>query len=189
VLALRDLGAIYQQLNRPRSREELADAYHAAVERGRRDLPGEPPGERALSLLATAVPRLISLAVATYALHSPTRPPAGEIDAQLLATVARTACGALCRGDLALQADGRAGAYAASESLIVVFHQAAQALGEARLEGEPPSIVEHSQQAGRWAAIAIEALDAHRPAASEAIIDCQAHLLCVCVFADTATAT
>ena len=187
---MNDLAAIYEQLNRPRTPAELRGAYGAALQRGASDVAAEEPSDRALGLLATAVPRLISLAVATYALHvlPETRPAAnGALAGELGDTVDRTAAGALRRADLALRADAIVHAYEPTESLAIVFEQSAAALREARLGREPPSIVEHAQQAGRWAAIAIEALDQRRPGASEAIIDCLANLLCVCVFADART--
>ena len=182
-----DLAAIYEQLTRPRTAQELQGAYRVALGRGASDVaPGEL-ADRALPLLATAVPRLISLAVATYALHvlPQHRRTTNEIADELCETVNRTAVGSLYRADLALAADAREGEYSPSDSLLIVYEQSARALRQASLQPDPPSIVEHAQQAGRWAAIAIEALDQRRPAASEAIIDCLADLLCVCVFADT----
>jgi hypothetical protein len=61
------------------------------------------------------------------------------------------------------------------------------ALLDASPTADPPSLVEHAQEAGRWAAVALSSLDRDAPNASEAISDCLTHLLVVCVFADTAT--
>ena len=64
------LDAVYRQLARPWPDDELAERYHAAYKRGADDLPaGEEPPERPITLLATAIPRLISLAVAANVLH------------------------------------------------------------------------------------------------------------------------
>jgi hypothetical protein len=52
---------------------------------------------------------------------------------------------------------------------------------------EPPGLIEHAQQAGRFAALAIGSLDADAPTVPEAICDCLGHLLFVSVFADAAT--
>ena len=60
-----NLEAVYRQLARPWPADELDQRYEAAYDRGARDLPvGEDPPERPIMLLATAIPRLISLAVA-----------------------------------------------------------------------------------------------------------------------------
>ena len=68
--AVLSLDAVYRQLARPWPDDELAERYHAAYERGAGDLPaGEEPPERPITLLATAIPRLISLAVAANVLH------------------------------------------------------------------------------------------------------------------------
>jgi hypothetical protein len=47
--------------------------------------------------------------------------------------------------------------------------------------------IEHAQQAGRFAALAIGSLDRDAPTVPEAITDCLAPLLFTCVFADAAT--
>ena len=61
---------IYRQIARPWPAGELAEHYHAAYQRGAGDLPaGEEPSDRPITLLATAIPRLISLAVAANVLH------------------------------------------------------------------------------------------------------------------------
>ena len=63
-------NSVYRQLARPWPAGELAERYQAAYERGAGDLPaGEEPPERPITLLATAIPRLISLAVAANVLH------------------------------------------------------------------------------------------------------------------------
>jgi len=97
--------AVYRRLTRPWPADELADRYQAAYERGARDLPaGEEPPERQITLLATAIPRLISLAVAANVLHVlPTSTPNGaDIAEELIATIDATAAGALHRCHLAL---------------------------------------------------------------------------------------
>ena len=69
---------------------------------------------------------------------------------------------------------------------IAVYDQAADWLQHALAASDPPPLIEHAQQAGRFAAIAIGALDRDAPNVPEAIADCLAHLLTVCVFADAA---
>ena len=64
-----DLEAVYRELARPWPADELDHCYEAAYDRGARDLPvGEDPPDRPIVLLATAIPRLISLAVAALSL-------------------------------------------------------------------------------------------------------------------------
>ena len=106
--------AVYRQLARPWPDDELAERYHAAYERGADDLPaGEQPPERPITLLATAIPRLISLAVAANVLHllpTSTR-DALDVAEELIATIDTTATGSLHRCHLALQSDGESRGY------------------------------------------------------------------------------
>ena len=67
---VRSLEVIYRDLARPWPLDELAASYHAAYERGASDMPAdETSPDRPITLLATAIPRLISLAVAANVLH------------------------------------------------------------------------------------------------------------------------
>jgi hypothetical protein len=92
--ALINLDAVYRQLARPWPDDELAEHYHAAYERGVGDLPaGEQPPERPITLLATSIPRLISLAVAANVLHllpTSTR-DALDVAEELITTIDATA--------------------------------------------------------------------------------------------------
>ena len=184
-----DPGAVYHQLARPWPAGELADRYHAAYERGAGDLPvGEEPPERPITRLATAIPRLISLAVAANVLHL--LPTSTHDDAalaeELIRTIDATATGSLHRCHLALHSDGESRGYDADEWLPVAFEQAADWLEHASAAADPPPAIEHAQQSGRFAALAIGSLDRDAPSVPEAITDCLAHLLFTCVFADTA---
>jgi hypothetical protein len=184
------LDCIYRRVARPWTADELADRHQAAYRRGSTDLPaGEPPPERPITLLATAVPRLISLAVASNVLHvlPDTRHQAGAgVAVGLLATIDATATGSLHRCQLALEADGRSRGYHPDEWLPLAYEQTAEWLEHASPTSETPALVEHAQQAGRLAALAIGALDRDIPSVPEAIADCIAHLLVVCVLADEA---
>jgi hypothetical protein len=104
----------------------------------------------------------------------------------LLSTVDQIAAGGLHRGQQALEADGRARGYHADAWLPFVYEQAADWLGHASPTVEPPSLIEHAQQAGRFAGLAISSLDRDAPDVPQAISDCIAHLLFTCVFADEA---
>ncbi len=183
------LDAVYRQLARPWPDGELAERHHAAYKRGAGDLPAsEEPPERPITLLATAIPRLISLAVATNVLHlvpAGTKRGAG-VAGELVATIDTTATGSLHRCHLALQSDGESRGYEPDEWLPLAYEQAADWLEHASPRADPPSLIEHAQQSGRFAALAIGSLDRDAPTVPEAITDCLAHLLFTCVFADTA---
>ena len=184
------LDCIYRRVARQWTAEELSGRYEAADRRGSSDLPaGDEPPDRPITLLATAVPRLITLAVAANVLHvlPETRGPAGAgIAAELLATLDATATGSLHRCQLALEADGRARGYHVDEWLPLTYEQAAQWLEDSAATSQAPALVEHAEQAGRLAALAIGALDRDAPSVPEAIADCLAHLLVVCVLAEEA---
>jgi hypothetical protein len=185
------LDFTYRSLARAWSADELGDRYEAALERGASDLPAdEEPPDRPITLLATAIPRLISLAVATNILHTlPNRAQASgaELADELLATIDTTATGSLHRGHLALHADGRSRGYDPDDWLTLVYDAAADGLEMASPTSEPPGLIEHAQQAGRFAALAIGSLDADAATVPEAICDCLGHLLFVCVFTDVAS--
>jgi hypothetical protein len=186
---LTSLEAVYRQLARPWPADELDQRYEAAYQRGAGDLPaGEDLPRRPITLLATAIPRLISLAVAANVLHllPPSTHDGSAVADELLATIDTTATGSLHRCDLALHADGRSRGYDADEWLALAYEQTADWLEHASPTADPPSLIEHAQQAGRFAALAIGSLDRDTPSVPEAITDCLARLLLVCVFADEA---
>jgi hypothetical protein len=183
------LDATYRSIARPWQADELAERYRAAHLRGANDLPpGQQPPENPIALLATAVPRLISLAVAANVLHllPPLATRRSALADELLSTIDQTAAGSLHRAQLALEADARSRGYDAGEWLPLVYDQAADWLERASPTAEPPPLIEHSEQAGRLVALAIGSLDRDAPSVPEAISDCLAHLLFVCVIADEA---
>ena len=168
--AVLSLDAVYRQLARPWPDDALAERYHAAYKRGADDLPaGEEPPERPITLLATASPRLISLAVAANVLHLlPTsRRDALDVAEELITTIDATATGSLHRCHLALQSDGESRGYDADEWLPLAYEQAADWLEHASLAADPPSLIEHAQHAGRFAALAIGSLDREAPTVPE----------------------
>ena len=154
-------------------------------------LPPREPTSRPVGLLATAVPRLVSLAVATYAVHvlpNADTPERAALDDELFATIDMAAAGSLRRCHLALDADGRERGYTADEWLPVIYSVADDALHEASVTAEPPPIVRLSQDAARWVAIAIDALDQDAPSVTESLSDALGRLLVVFMFADIARA-
>ena len=109
-----------------------------------------------------------------------------DIAEELIATIDATATGALHRAHLALQSDGESRGYDADEWLPLAYEQAADWLQHASPATDPPPLIDHAQQAGRFAALAIGSLDRDAPTVAEAITDCLAHLLFTCLFADAA---
>ena len=185
---MNSLGALYRSVARPWRVDELVGHYQAAYQRGAADLPAdEEPPDRPITLLATAVPRLISVATNVLHILPDTAGDSAGLAGELIATIDTTATGSLHRSHLALQADGHSRGYDADDWLTLAYDQAADALQTASPTADPPSLIEEAQQAGRFAALAIGALDADAPTVPEAICDCLAHLLFVCVFADAAT--
>ena len=186
---MRTPQAIYRALARPWPADQLAERYRAAYDRGASDMPsGEPPPDRPITLLATAIPRLISLAVAANVLHIlPAALADAAIGNDVLGTLDLTAAGSLHRCHLALHAHARAEGYDADDWLPLAYEQAADWLEHAPAAADPPALIDHAQQAGRYAAVAIGSLDRDAPNAPEAITDTLAHLLIVCVFADAAS--
>ena len=183
------LDAVYRQLARPWPADELAEHYQAAYERGAGDLPvDEKPLERPIALLATAIPRLISLAVAANVVHllPPATQRGADVVGELITTIDATAAGSLHRCHLALCCDERSRGYDADEWLPLAYEQAADWLQHASPATDPPPLIDHAQQAGRFAALAIGSLDRDAPTVAEAITDCLAHLLFTCLFADAA---
>jgi hypothetical protein len=181
--------ALYRHLAHPWTTDELAERYEAAYRRGAGDLPaGEEPPGRPITMLATAIPRLISLAVAANVLHllPPATQRGADVAGELIATIDATATGALHRCHLALQSDGESRGYDADEWLPLAYEQTADWLQRASPATDPPSLIEHAQQAGRFAALAIGSLDRDAPSVPDAITDCLAHLLFTCVFVDAA---
>lgn len=195
--SLHTLASTYSSVARSWSADELGRRYDAAAERGESDLPaGKQLPDRPIGLLTTAIPRMISLAAAAHVLHIlPSRgtdrgaADGAAIVAHLFSTIDETAAGSLRRCHLALEADGRAHDYPADEWLPYVYDETAEELHQASPTAQPPSLIEHAEQAGRWAALAIGALDRDAPNAPQAIADCLTHLLFVCVFADLAVAS
>jgi hypothetical protein len=187
------LDQTYRSLARRWRPDELAERYHAAYLRGASDLPpGEPPPDRPLALLATAVPRLISLAVAANVLHILPNATTGRaaLAGDLLSTIDQTAAGSLHRCHLALDATGQgSGTDTVEEWLPYIYDNAAHHLAALSPTTDPPSLIHQAQEAGRYTAIAIGLLHGDAAKAPEAISDCLAHLLTVSVFADAAGTT
>jgi hypothetical protein len=193
-----DLPAVYRDLLRPWSPDELKPFYANALRRGERELPAEDPGIRPLGLLATAIPRLNSLVVAAYAIHlvSPSlAPEATALHADMLKVAGSASAGGLLRCHLALVAELAASAdelpagdETAEAWRPVVFDNADAALAGLALTQEPPPAYALAQDAAIWIARAIELIDQHHPDRIAALTEALARLLAISVFAEIASA-
>ena len=129
----------------PRTTARPPDRSERMPGRDQQDTDGGP-----IALLASAIPQCASLSVAVHVLHVVPSPPHAELAQQLLDTIDDNATAALHLCHRALELDGRAHDYTADEWLPAVYHIAAPLLEGARLHREPPSVVEHAQDAVRW---------------------------------------
>ena len=181
------LDATYSRLAGPWSHEQLAAHYREANRRGEHALQDvqEVP-DRPISLLATGIPASASFSVAIHVLHVLPTSARVELAQQLVDTAGKNAADVLHRCHLALELDGRAHDYAAEEWLPVIYDVAAPLLESARLHREPPSVVQHAQEAVHWLASAVINLDKDSPETPAALADALGRLLIVCVFADAA---
>ena len=179
-----DLTAAYQHLARPWTHEQLAARYDAA-NRGGGVLVDEGVGGP-ITILATAIPPAASLGVAVHVLHAVPSAGTGALAQQLLDTAGRKATDTLRRCHRALELDGQAHNYTAGDWLPVVYDTAAPLLESSRLDQEPPTIVQQTQEAVRWLSGAIAQLD--QDSAAAALADALARFLVVCVFSDAAGA-
>jgi hypothetical protein len=182
-----DLGATYSRLAGPWSHEQLAAHYQQANRRGQQaDQDVQELPDRPIALLATGIPASASFSVAIHVLHTLPTSAGGELAQQLVDTAGKNAADVLHRCHLALELDGRAHDYAADEWLPVVYDVAAPLLESARLDREPPSVVQHAQEAVHWLASAVINLDQDSAETPAALADAVGRLLIVWVFADAA---
>jgi hypothetical protein len=105
---------------------------------------------------------------------------------QLLRTAENNSATALHRCHQALELDGQAHDYTADQWLPAIYDIAGPLLETARLDREPPSLVEQAQEAVRWLSRAIVDLDQDTPGAAETIVDGLGRMLALHVFAGVA---
>src|ERR1019366_6042491 len=96
-------------------------------------------------------------------------PERAAIAEGLQSTLDSTAAGSVHRCHLALELDGRRRGYTVEEWLPAAARVPGGVWAAARLDREPPSVVEHAQQARGWTAIAIDNLDRDAPGVPDAI--------------------
>jgi hypothetical protein len=183
-----DLSATYDELARRWTHDELAESYRRAKRRGEL-LPARDQDhliQRPIAMLATAIPAAAALSVATHVIHVMPATADPVLVRQLFASAEKSSAIALHRCHQALELDGPAHDYTADEWLPAVYDIAAPLLEAARLDREPPSLVEQAQEAVQWLSNAIAELDRDAPDAASAIADTLGRVLALHVFADVA---
>jgi hypothetical protein len=126
------------------------------------------------------------VSVAVHVLHVLPSTTGGELAPQLLDTIDDNTTAVLDLCHRSLELDGRTHDYTAEEWLPAAYDIASPLLEGARLRREPPSVVEHTQDAVRWLSRAIINLDQDARDTSAAIANTLGRLLAVHVFTDVA---
>ena len=183
-----DLNAAYEQLARGWTHQQLAGRYCEAKRHGEQlpECGREHLIRRPIAMLARAVPACASLSVAIHVIHVLPATGALALRDQLLRNAENNSAVALYRCHQALELDGQAHGYSADEWLAAVYDIAAPLLAAARLNREPPSLVEQAQEAVRWLSRAIIDLDEDSPDAAAALVDGLGRMLALHVFAGEA---
>jgi hypothetical protein len=182
--------AIYEQIARPWTHEELAKRFDEARRHAEQRSPSghDDRAQTPVAILASAVPALAAVSVAIHVIHAlPDASDRGLLD-HLLVNVEKNADVALQRMHQALELDGVTHGYTAAEYLQAVYEIAAGLLESARFDREPPSLVEEATAAVGWLSQAIIDLDQDAPDTTAAIVDGLGRALALEVFAAVAHA-
>jgi hypothetical protein len=180
-----DLDDTYRQLARPSSHEQLAAHYRGALRHGGH-LVNAPEPARPIPLLATAIPPSATVNTAIHTLHALPTGVVRELPEQLLEVAHRNVADALHRCHRALELDGTDHGYNAEEWLSVVYDIAGPLLESARLDAEPPTLVQAAQDAISWLSRAIAELDESSEETPTSLAETLARLLAVWTFTDAA---
>ena len=183
-----DLQDTYRRLARPWTRDELGASYEGARRRGAELLDAQRYHEvaRPLALLATATPPSATLNAAIHLVHALPDRARGNVCNELIETAESNAADALRRCHRTLELDGAAHDYAASEWLPVVYDIAGPILHSLRLDKEPPTIVEVTQDAISWLSRAVAELDRGSAETANSLAETLARLLATWTFASAA---
>ena len=184
--AVNELEDVYRRLATPRTQQELADDYRTALLKGER-VPGRGPEHaRPIPLLAMAIPPATTLNTAIHTLHVLPKDVESELPGQLLEIAQRNVVDALGCCQRALELDGADHGYHAEVWLPTVYDIAGSLLQSARLDTEPPTLVQVTQEAISWLSRAIAQLDESSEEASTSLAETLARLLAVWKFTDIA---
>ena len=181
-----DLDEIYRRLARSWPQEELAARYLAAKSHDMRGKRGRRDVDRALPTVATALPAAATLGVAVYVLHLLRAGAQGDLAERLIENANRSAASALHHCHRALELDAAAHSFTTDEWVPRISDVAAGLLSSARLDREPPTIVQVSQDAISWLSRAVIDLDKESAEAPNTLSQALGRLLAVSIFAQTA---
>jgi hypothetical protein len=182
------IRAIYEQIARFWTHEELAKRFDEARRQAEQPSPSayDDRAQTPVAILASAVPALAAVSVATHVIHAlPAASDRGLLD-HLLLNVEKNADVALQRMHRALELDGVTHGYTADEYLPAVYEIAAGLLESARLDREPPSVVEEATAAVGWLSQAIIDVEGDALDSTAAIVDGLGRALALEVFAAVA---
>ena len=184
---MNDLDDIYRRLPIPRTQQDLADDYRAALRQGAISAAGSAPElARPIPRLASAIPPSATVNTAIHTLHALPNEVEGELPGQLLKIAQRNVADALrCCHD-ALELDGADHGYTADEWIPIVYDIAGPLLQSARLDIEPPTVVQATQDSISWLSRAIAELDQSSEEAPASLSETLARLLAVWIFTNTA---
>jgi len=182
-----DLDDIYRRLPIPRTQQDLADDYRAALRQGAISAAGSAPElARPIPLLAAAIPPSATVNTAIHTLHGLPNDVEAELPDQLLEIAQRNVAGALHRCQQALELDGADHGYTADEWIPIVYDIAGPLLQSARLDIEPPTVVQATQESISWLSRAIAEFDEGSEEAPPSLAETLARLLAVWTFTDAA---
>lgn len=181
-----DLDEIYKRLARTWQQDELAAWYRTAKSGDRRVRRGRRDADRALPMVATALPAAATLGVAVYVLHLLRVGAQGELARQLIENADRNAASALHHCHRALELDAAARGYTTEEWVPRICDVAAGLLSSARLDQEPPSVVQVAQDTISWLSRSVVELDQDSTEAPSTLSGTLGRLLVLRVFAQTA---
>jgi hypothetical protein len=179
-----DLNNTYRQLATTWTRDQLETCYRSAERRAAQSPDDTGAKTGALPLVAAAIPPSATTSVAIHILHALPQSASGEPRQQLLTTASRNAASALRRCHLALERDGAAHGYRVEEWLPVITDIAGRVLQSARLDDDPPTIVEQAGQAIAWLSRAVVELHEDSTDTPTSLSEALARLLVVWIFVE-----
>jgi hypothetical protein len=182
-----DLDDIYRRLAIPRTQQDLADDCRTALRQGASSAADSSPElVRPISSLAAAIPPSATVNTAIHTLHALPKDVEGDLPGRLLEIAQRNVVEALGFCQRALELDGADHGCHAEEWLPTVYEIAGSLLQSVRLDTEPPTLVQVTQEAISWLSRAIAELDQRAVEAPTSLAETLARLLAVWTFTDVA---